>query len=66
MLDSGADSALLQAIDVRRSENSGQVRVLGKGLETLEGSVSSGRETAIERSHSATQGVLNERELAVS
>ena len=66
MLDSGTDSAFLKTVDVSRSENSGQVRVLGEGLETLQGGVSSRRETPREGSHSATKGVLKERELAMA
>ena len=35
MLDCSADSAFLKALDVRRSKDSRQVRILGEGLETL-------------------------------
>jgi hypothetical protein len=58
MLDRGANSAFLKAIDIRGSEDSGQVRVLREGLKALRGGVSFGKGKTRERPHSAAEGVL--------
>jgi hypothetical protein len=40
MLDRSANSTFLKTLDIRGSDDSGQVRVLGEGLKTLRDSVS--------------------------
>ena len=58
MFDGGANPAFLKTLNIRGSEDSGQVRVLGEGLKALSDGVNLGRWRNERRPHPATEGVL--------
>jgi len=67
MFDGGANPVFLKTLNIRGSEDSGQVRVLGEGLKALSDDVSLGRwgnETAVALCHRGGSGEARGKDAA--